>query len=164
LEKSLAVSDLHEWLDDLAPPEQPAAMQHARELALRSGEAVDAAGLLLELGDDALAETVLVEGEAGVRARDYTVLVPLARELDRRECWRGATCVYRALLEGVLARAYSAAYPHAAKYWVRLQAIADRGVDLNPLQAHAAYAGEIQKQHGRKARFWACVAEAADKA
>jgi hypothetical protein len=159
-DQSLAVTDLHEWLDDLAPSDQPDAMQHARELALRSGEAVVAARLLLELGDDELAETILVEGEAGVRVRDYTVLVPLASELDRRECWRGAACVYRALLDGVLERAYSPAYHHGAKYWVRLQAIADRGVDLAPLQAHADYAGQIRKQHARKARFWACVAQA----
>ena len=163
-EKSLAVIDLHEWLDDLAPSDQPAAMQHARELALRSGEAVDAARLLLELGDDELAETVVVEGEASVRGRDYSVLVPLVGELERRECWRGASCVYRALLDGVLARAYAPAYQHAAKYWVRLRAIAERGVDLAPLQPHADYAGQIQKQHARKARFWACVAEAAARA
>lgn len=159
-EKSLDVIDLHEWLDDVAPPERPAAMQQAHDLALRHSEPVAAAQLLLELSDDELAEAILIQGEASLQRHGYVALVPLARELDRRERWRGATCVYRALLDGVLARAYSPAYPHAANYWGRLQAIADRGADLAPLQGHAAYAGQIKRQHARKSRFWACVAEA----
>ena len=76
--------------------------------------------------------------------------MPLARELDARERWRGATCVYRALLDDVLTRAYAPAYSHAAKYWVRLQAIANSGIDLSPLQTHAAYGSQIEKQHSRK--------------
>lgn len=162
-ENSLAVADLREWLDDLAPPEHPAAMQQARDLALRSRDPIAAARLLLEVGDDEKAEAVLLEAEDRLSGRDYMTLVPLVRELDRRERWRGATCLYRALLDVVLARAYTAAYPHGARYWIRLQAIARRGVDLAPLKPHAAYAAAIEKQHARKSRFWACVAEAASR-
>jgi hypothetical protein len=39
----------------------------------------------------------------------------------------------------VLARAYAPSYPHGAKYWLRLQAIAERGVDL--AASSAAYIG-----------------------
>ena len=54
-------------------------------------------------------------------------LVPLVRELDRRERWRGATCLYRALLDVVLARANTAAYQHARKsrFWACVAEVPD---------------------------------------
>jgi len=65
--------------------------------------------------------------------------------------------VYRALLKGILDRAYARAYGHASRYWSRLRDIADGGLSLLPLQSHEDFEVEIRARHGRKAAFWAHV-------
>jgi len=54
----------------------------------------------------------------------------LASALRTQGCVRGETVVYRALLRGILDRAYARAYGHAARYWSRLREIADSGAGL----------------------------------
>ena len=73
------------------------------------------------------------------------------------ECPRGETVVYRALLKGILDRAYARAYGHAARYWARLGEIAGSGVSLLPLPSHEDFEAEIRARHGRKSAFWAYV-------
>ena len=70
---------------------------------------------------------------------------------------RSETVVYRALLRGILDRAYARAYGHAARYWTRLREIADSRAGLMPLQPHAGFEVEIRSRHARKAAFWAYV-------
>ena len=73
------------------------------------------------------------------------------------KCPRGETVAYRALLKGILDRAYARAYGHAARYWARLGEIAGSGVGLLPLSSHEEFAAEIRARHGRKSAFWAYV-------
>ena len=65
--------------------------------------------------------------------------------------------VYRALLKGILDRAYARAYGHAARYWARLGEIAGCGISLLPLPSNEEFEAEIRARHGRKAAFWAYV-------
>jgi len=95
-----------------------------------------------------LAEHARIDGDA------YGTLVPLAKTLRERELWRAETAVYRALLTGILDRAYARAYGHAARYWARLREIADMGVDLLPLQSQADFEASIRTRHARKTSFW----------
>jgi len=156
-EASLAVEDLHAWLDLLAPSEHPRAFERARQLAGAHSYPVMVALLLLDIGDDAAAEAALARAPAAIHGRDYGTLVPLAMALEHKGFWTGATAVYRALLVAILDRAYAPAYRHAARYWARLQALALKCPRLMPLEPPDAFEARIRAQHKRKTSFWAHV-------
>ena len=167
-EESLAVWDLHAWLDLLPPHEQASAIERARELAAAHDDPVVVALLLMDIGDDAAAEEALTGNPAAIEGRDYATLVPLAEALERKGLWTGATLVYRALLVAILERAYAPAYRHAARYWARLAALAPnlhraeaarvarrvRGQDSRPAQAQVELLGTCQRREaGGRRRF-----------
>lgn len=159
-ERSLSVSDLHHWLDDLPVPDQPAAVAQARQLALEHPDPADAALLLLDINEDEAAEAALIGGAQRLDGGAYYTLPQLARTLEERSLMKGATAVYRALLTDLLARAHAKAYPYGARYWMRLAAIAAAQPDLSPLEPHATFVETVRAVHARKARFWQCVKEA----
>ena len=113
--------------------------------------------MLLEIEFDEDAEQVLVAEPARIRGEDYMWLVPLAATLQSHERWRGATAVYRALLNAILAKAYAPAYRHGARYWHHLHAIAEQCPGLLPLQAHDEYIAATRQTNARKVAFWAQV-------
>jgi hypothetical protein len=156
-EQSLAVFDLRCWFEQLPEGARSAAHAHARSLALNHDDPVRAAAVLLELEEDDDAQAVLLAEPARIRGDDYGTLVPLAKTFRERKLWRAETAVYRALLTGILDRAYARAYGHAARYWKRLREIADMGVGLLPLQPHADFEASIKARHARKVSFWAHV-------
>lgn len=158
-EQTLSVDDFRTWLGHLAPPNQTSAHSRARELALDHHDPVTAARLLVEIGCYAQAEQVLVAEPSRITGQDYNWLVPLGRALEAQKCWRGATAVVRSLLDAILAKAYSPAYGHAARYWHQLQAIAEHGPNWPPLQPHAEYVAALRRKHARKTAFWAQVAK-----
>ena len=162
-EETLAASDLHAWLEALPTASQPAAIERARKLALDHDDPVTSARLLPDIGDDDAAESALVAESGRIHGEDYVWLVPMAEVLEARHRWVGATAVYRALLNAILARAYARAYGHAARYWVRLQAIAGQGVHLEPLEPHAVFEATLRARHARKASFWRHVNAAAGR-
>ena len=84
-------------------------------------------------------------------------MVSLAQSLKAHQRLRGEAVIYRALLTAVLSRAYARAYLHAARYWGRLQEIAETGIGLLPLESHEAFEAAIRLRHARKAAFWAHV-------
>ena len=158
-EASLAVWDLHAWLDLLPPHEQAAAIGRARELAAANAHPVAVALLLLDIGDDSAAEVALVRDIAAIQGRDYGTLVPLAEALERKGLWTGATVVYRALLAGILDRAYAPAYHHAARYWAWLAA-SPNYTGPKHLESPGEFEASIRVQHKRKSSFWAHVSGA----
>jgi hypothetical protein len=151
------LSDFHleRWLEHMPEAAHPEAITHARQLALRHDDLTAAATLLLQLGDTAAAEGRLLADHGLLDGNHYGSLVPLAKALRAHECPRGETVVYRALLKGILERAYARAYGHAARYWARLGEIAASGVSLSPLPSHEDFEAEIRARHRRKAAFWA---------
>lgn len=153
------LSDFHfqRWLEHLPEPARAEAVAHARQLALAHDDLTAAATLLLQLGDPAAAEDRLLTEPGRIDGNDYGRLVPLAKALRADECPRGETVVYRALLNGILERAYARAYGHAARYWARLGEIAGSSVGLLPLPSHEEFEAEIRARHGRKPAFWAYV-------
>jgi len=156
-ERSLSPTDFARWLEHMPDVERAAAHARARELTQSHDDPVAAATLLLELGDPPGAESVLLSAPELVDGRDYYRLPALATSLGAHGCSRGATVLYRALLEDILERAYARAYGHAADYWRRLSEIADSGFAFAPLQSHAEFAAEIHRRHGRKVAFWSRV-------
>jgi hypothetical protein len=166
-EATLALEDFRTWLGHLEPHAIAGAVERARALALDHDDPVTAARLLVGIECDEDAEKVLVAEPARIRGQDYIWLVPLAAALQSHERWRGATTVYRALLNAILAKAYAPAYGHGARYWHHLHAIAAQCPGLLPLQAHDEYIAAIRHKHARKVAFWAQVnkgAAAADGA
>ena len=156
-ERTLSVHDLQCWLEHLSEAARADALARARQLALEHGEPTAAAMLLIELGDPVAAEARLLAEPGRVGGSRYGSLVPLAKALRARDCLRGETLVYRALLKDILDRAYTRAYGHAARYWARLREIAGGGTGLLPLASHEAFEAGIRARHGRKASFWAYV-------
>lgn len=161
-EQTLEVEDFRTWLGHLSPPAQPAAHARARALALDHDDPVTAARLLVEIGNWAEAEQVLVAEPSRIAGQDYAWLVPLAQALQGQQCWRGATAVYRALLDAILAKAYAPAYGHAARYWQELHSIAGEVSSWLPLQPHADYIAVVRHKSARKVAFWAQVAKRQD--
>lgn len=149
-ERSLSVSDLHHWLDDLPVPDQPAAVAQARQLALEHPDPADAALLLLDINEDQAAEAALVSGAQRLDGGAYYTLPKLAQTLEERSLMKGAAAVYRALLTDLLARAHAKAYPYGARYWLRLAAIAAAQPDLSPLEPHATFVETVRAVHGRR--------------
>lgn len=64
--------------------------------------------------------------------------------------------MYRALLSAILERGYARADRHAARYLMRLRAIATER-SLEPLATHAGYEAELRQRHARKSSFWSQV-------
>ncbi len=159
-EASLAVWDLHAWLDLLPPHEQAPAIELARKLAAAHANPIVVALLLMDIGDDTAAEVALTSDPAAIQGRDYGTLVPLAEALERKGLWTGATLVYRALLVAILDRAYAPAYHHAAKYWARLAALAPICTGPRHLESPEVFEARIRAQHKRKSSFWAHVSGA----
>jgi hypothetical protein len=156
-ERTLSDFYFQRWLEHLPEPARAEAVAHARQLALRHDDLTAAATLLLQLGDADAAEGRLLAEPGRVDGNQYGSLVPLVRTLRAHDCRRGETVVYRALLKGILERAYARAYGHAARYWARLGEIAGSGVSLLPLPSHEDFEAEIRARHGRKSAFWAYV-------
>jgi len=156
-ERTPSVFYFQRWLEHLPEAERRKAEAYARKLALEHDDLTTAAALLLELGDAAAAETRLLAAPGHIDGNRYDILLPVAKALRAQDCQRGETVVYRALLKGILDRAYARAYGHAARYWSRLREIADGGVSLLPLQSHDDFTAEIRTRHGRKVSFWAHV-------
>jgi hypothetical protein len=156
-ERTLSSFYFQRWLEHLPKAARPEAIAHARQLALRHGDVAAAAAVLLEIGDADAAEARLIAESGRIDGNHYAHLVPLAKALRSHKCLRGETVVYRALLKGILDRAYVRAYAHAARYWARLGEIAGSSGSLMPLSPHEEFEAEIRARHGRKQAFWAHV-------
>jgi hypothetical protein len=159
-EANMTVSNLHAWLELLPPHERASAIELARGRAVAHADPTLAALLLMDMDDDARAEEALVRNAAAVHARDYGTLVPLADALERKGLWTGATVVYRALLMGILDRAYAPAYHHAAKYWARLADLAPNYRGPTHLELPGEFEAGIRAHHKRKSSFWEHVSGA----
>ena len=160
-EVSLAVRDLHAWLELLPPHEQAPAIEHARGLAPAAhADPTVVALLLMDIGDDLAAEMALLRDPGAIQGRDYATLVPLAAALERKGLWTGATVVYRALLVAILDRAYAPAYHHATRYWARLATLAPNFTGPRHLESPEIFEAGIRTQHKRKSSFWAHVSGA----
>jgi len=156
-ERSMSDFYLDRWLEHLPEADRPQARHYARALALAHQDPAAAAAVLLKLDDPEAAEARLLADLARLESGHYANLVPLAKALRHHGCLRGETAVLRALLKDVLDRANTRAYGHGARYWSRLQEIANTPGGLLSLSPHEVFEAEIRTRHARKASFWAYV-------
>ena len=78
-----------------------------------------------ELKEGEIAAQIILAEPTAFRGENYSALLSLARSLEQGQPL-AASIVYRALLESILDRAQSKAYPHAARYLHRLGTLAKK--------------------------------------
>ena len=101
------------------------------------------------------ARLVLAQPDAWDGAR-YAVLAPAAEALAMDHPV-AATILYRRLLQTILDKGHSAAYAHAARYYLELDALAER---LPPGAASPEpdlFKAQLRRAHGRKYGFWTLI-------
>jgi tetratricopeptide (TPR) repeat protein len=113
------------------------------------------AQFLLVVGQTDCAQDYIIEHCDQLNGEQYYSLTPLAESLEAKGLYLAAIVIYRALLEGNLAKALSKYYSHGVRYLRRLDAIADRVSDWDGIDPHADYVQKIKQRHGRKPAFWA---------
>ena len=153
-ESTGSVDDFVAWRACLPVESRPTAEAAARRRAEAESDPITAARLLLEICDAAVAESLLVARYGDIDGKSYPRLVPLAEALEGRHCALGATACYRALLLGILTRAYAKAYGHGARYLAKLRQLATEVPDPHPLERHESFEAALKAKHGRKVAFW----------
>ena len=118
---------------------------------------------LLEWPSPDKAAGLVVERADAWDGRHYALLSPAADLLEEAHPL-ASTILLRALTEAILDRAYSKAYPHAARYLRRLDALAARMEPMPgaaPIEAPDVWRAGIDRKHARKSGLWACLAHIA---
>jgi len=123
---------------------------------IMEGEVLSYDGLsfLVRLGRLKEAEEHILAHRNEIDGYLYLHIRPLAKELE--ECGRplGATLLYRALLESILARAQSKYYHHGVRYLRKLDSLAPMVCNWRGVVPHAEYKQGIVEAHRRKRTFW----------
>ncbi|MFS8036659.1 DUF6880 family protein [Xanthobacter sp. AM11] len=159
-EATLHAGILREYLAALPDFEDFATLDRAFAHVLASEHIYNALAFLVEWPRLDLAARLVVERRGKWDGRQYDMLPPVADALAADHPL-AATILYRALLDDILARARSKAYPHAARYLGKLDELAagtdtEAGV-LKDWGAHDDYRAGLEKAHGRKSGFWSLV-------
>ena len=113
------------------------------------------AQFLLNVGETGCAQEYIVLRRDQLDGEQYYSLAPLAENLEAKGLFLAAVVVYRALLEGNLAKALSKYYSHGVRYLRRLDALANQVNYWGGIEPHADYARKIKQQHSHKPAFWA---------
>jgi hypothetical protein len=142
------------------PHREAVIADEARAIAASPSFRVTDAEFLVRHDRFVVAEAYVIERADQLDGGMYVALRQIAGRLASGGCPLAATLLYRALLDTVLERGNTAAYPNGARYLRRLDALAPEVADWRRFPDHAAYAAGIRKAHGRKHRFWQCYDEA----
>lgn len=109
---------------------------------------------LLDTGQPAVAVDHLVRLRDQISGGQWIWLLPLAERLMAAGEPLGATVLYRALLDDLLSRAQTRAYPHGARYLRQLAAMAPTVADRRGVSSHGEYLAGLRQRHGLKRTFW----------
>lgn len=156
----LHAGTLREYIAALPDFEDVEALDRAFAFALASPHIYKALTFLMEWPRLDLAARHVVAHQGEWDGRHYYTLPPAADALAH-EYPLAASLIYRALLDDILSRARSKAYPHAARYLGILDVLssdADAQAGDNPAHIpHPDYRAGLTKTHGRKSGFWSLV-------
>jgi len=161
-EETLDPDALCEHLAHLPDFEDVDAFDAAFAHALASPLIYAALRFLIEWPRLDLAERLVAERRAEWDGRRYEILAPAAEALAASHPL-GATILYRALIDSILDRGQSLAYPHAARYTAELEALAQREDPNWPIDPARTYQAELRRRHGRKQGFWSLLEAAAKR-
>lgn len=93
-------------------------------------------------------------GTRTLKGEFYHTLLPMAKDMEAEGKYLAASMIYRALLDSVLERKYYKAYPYAARYLRKLDALAPEIDDWQDLGEHEKYHARLNHAHARKTSFW----------
>lgn len=166
-EDSLSVTMLRDYVARLPDFEDVEVLDKAFDFVMTSEHIYTALGFLLAWPRLDLAARLVVKNFGLWDGRHYDLLPQAAEALDNSGLETGAvaaTILYRALIDDVLLRGNSKAYPHAARYLESLDALAARSdvetTQVQNMDMHATYRAQLQKKHGRKYGFWGLLPRA----
>jgi len=143
------------YLEVLDEDEKEKARDSAIKQAEQGGNILSSADLLLNLNQADRAQALVLARHQELPACFYDSLLRLAKAFEKADCNLAATVCYRALLLDILTQARSKAYSHGARYYKKLEVLAERIKVFKPLPAHHAFVHQLQSAHGRKKSFWA---------
>ncbi|ESQ88805.1 DUF6880 family protein [Asticcacaulis benevestitus] len=166
-EESLNMSMLRDYVARLPDFEDFDALDKAFDYVLTSKHIYSALDFLLAWPRLDLAARLVVKHFGTWDGRHYDLLPQAAAALENSEHETGAVAaaiLYRALIDDILTRGNSKAYPHAARYLNALDALAARSdaeaVQVGNMDVHVTYRARLQKNHGRKYGFWGLLPQA----
>jgi hypothetical protein len=100
------------------------------------------------------AQTYVLHHAGSMQEQCYAHILPLADAMEKHERYVGATVVYRALLESILACALSKYYHHGVRYLRKLDQLSKKIDRWGDVQPHEASAGEKSIRHGHPHARW----------
>lgn len=158
VEGTLNAGMLRDYIDALPDFDEFEGLDRAFAHALGSKRLYLALEFFLEWPRLDLAAKIVVDNHLKWAVQLYHILLPPAEALTHDHPV-AATILYRALLDDILTRARSKAYPHAARYLKKLDELAvqsdDGSLQSTGIDAHPTYRSALRKSHSRKAGFWA---------
>jgi hypothetical protein len=110
---------------------------------------------LLELGHISDAEEYVLKRRDQLDGDCYAAYPPLAKQFEKAKRPLAAALIYRALLDSILIRAYSKAYPYGVRYLKKLDKLSLKIVDWQSSATHEQYKSVMLEKHKRKHSFWA---------
>lgn len=153
-QKQQSYTSFKHYLDVLDAQEKETACIEAIKQAEQGDHLLYAAELLLNLKQPGRAQTLVLSRHQELPTYFYDSLLGLAQAFEKANCDLAATACYRALLLDILTQARSKAYGHGTRYYKKLEALAERIKEFNPLPEHRAFVLQLQSAHGRKRSFW----------
>ncbi len=84
----------------------------------------------------------------------YGSLLPLAAAMEEENRYLAASLIYRSLLDSILTRGYTRAYPHGIRYLKKLDTLAAAVTDWKSFTGHEKFKEQLYQNHGRKRSFW----------
>ena len=130
------------------------AMRHA--LGFRSFPA--ALDFLRIWPDQARAARLVLTRATEIDGNLYYLLEPAAQLIEGKHPL-AATLLRRAMIEDTLNGAKSSRYKHAARHLLECSSLTSSIQDFGTFETHETFASRLHAKHGRKAGFWAQIAE-----
>lgn len=143
------------YLEVLDEDEKEKARDSAIKQAELGGNILRSADLLLSLSQTERAQALVLARHQELTECFYDSLLRLAKAFEKADCNLATTACYRALLLDILAQARSKAYGHGARYFEKLEALANQIKAFKPLLTHHDFVEQLREAHGRKKSFWA---------
>ena len=156
-QKEKSFTRLERYLATLGEEEQAAARQQAISQAEQGRDVTVSADLLLQLGEARRAQQLVVLRHTELEGCFYGSLTSLVKQFEKAACPLAATACYRALLLDILGKGRTTAYTHAARYFKKLEVLAEEISDFSPLAGRREFLDQLERDHGRKRSFWGRV-------
>ncbi len=126
-----------------------------KEISNQKGLKSQSVDFLLEMNLVNEANDYVLNRDNDLDGNAYYCLPSWAKKFEKNKHYLVCVLIYRALLDSILARAYSKAYHHGVDYLKKLESLSPKVNNWGKISSHATYFDEVQVQHKRKSSFWA---------